>query len=405
VLTAPDPGQPLQVGVEFELEVERVAHGGHCVGRYDNQVVFIRHSLPGERVVARVTKVGRKNRFVNADAIGVLRAAPGRVVATCRFSGPDGCGGCDWQHVDLSTQRQLKTSVLAEQLDRFANWEWRGEVQPLTENESGRDWRTRVQYSTTGSGKVGFRKYHESAIVPIDTCEIATQGIREAHCGGVNVRDVNWRESRIEVVDPGAGPAVVAQCDGAPAHVRESVLGLSFEVPTRGFWQVHPDAASALAEIVIGWAGNSGIVWDLYSGVGLFAGAVADARQSDRSAIVAVESDARAVESAHRNLSRWPNVRVVRADVATWLAQRPRTELSAVDSVILDPPRKGAGSQVLDRLSQSSAHQLVYVACDPATLGRDTKHLLSLGWELAEARALDLFPMTHHFESVGRFCR
>src|SRR5215213_10949037 len=107
------------VGTEFEVTVGPVAHGGHCVARHEGRVVFVRHSLPGERVVVRVTE-DRHPGFCRADAVEVLEAAPDRVERPCPYSGPGRCGGCDWQHVTPGAQRELKAAVVREQLARLA---------------------------------------------------------------------------------------------------------------------------------------------------------------------------------------------------------------------------------------------------------------------------------------------
>ena len=114
----------------IEVEVGPVAHGGHCVARHEGRVVFVRHALPGERVRARITDTGH-DKFWRADAVEVLRASPDRVAVPCRIAGPGGCGGCDFQHVDVGAQRRLKAAVLAEQLRRLAGIEWAGEVEPV----------------------------------------------------------------------------------------------------------------------------------------------------------------------------------------------------------------------------------------------------------------------------------
>src|SRR4051795_9758658 len=105
-------------GTEFEVTVGAVAHGGHCVARHEGRVVFVRHSLPGERVVVRVTE-DRHPGFCRADAIEVLEPSPARVERPCPYSGPGRCGGCDWQHVDPAEQRTLKAAVVREQLVRL----------------------------------------------------------------------------------------------------------------------------------------------------------------------------------------------------------------------------------------------------------------------------------------------
>ena len=113
--------EPLVVGEVVEVEVGPVAHGGHCIARHgpEQLVLFVRHTVPGERVRARVTEVGPQGRYLRADAVEVLTPSPDRVEAPCPYAGPGLCGGCDWQHVELAAQRRLKTAVVVEQLQRL----------------------------------------------------------------------------------------------------------------------------------------------------------------------------------------------------------------------------------------------------------------------------------------------
>src|SRR5215210_6449071 len=126
---APAAG-PNWTGREFEVTVGPVAHGGHCVARHEGRVVFVRHSLPGERVVVRVTE-DRHPGFCRADAVEVLEASPARVERPCPYSGPGRCGGCDWQHVSHAGQLVLKADVVREQLSRLAGLAVPVEVEAL----------------------------------------------------------------------------------------------------------------------------------------------------------------------------------------------------------------------------------------------------------------------------------
>ena len=125
----------LTVGHEVDVEVGPVAHGGHCVARHEGRVLFVRHSLPGERVRARITEGGPGDRFLRADAIEVLEASAHRVAPRCPVSGPGGCGGCDFQHVETAHQRELKATVVAEQLSRLGGVEREVVVEPLADDD------------------------------------------------------------------------------------------------------------------------------------------------------------------------------------------------------------------------------------------------------------------------------
>jgi len=143
------------VGERFVVEVGAVAHGGFCVSRVaeeGNRVVFTRHALPEERVVVEITEGSDGDRFWRGDAVEVLRPSPDRVPAPCPVAGPGGCGGCDFQHVTLSRQRELKATVLREQLAHLAGLEVDPVVAAVPGDVDGLRWRTRMRYAVTPEG-------------------------------------------------------------------------------------------------------------------------------------------------------------------------------------------------------------------------------------------------------------
>jgi tRNA/tmRNA/rRNA uracil-C5-methylase (TrmA/RlmC/RlmD family) len=413
------------VGTELELLIERVAHGGHCVARDGGRVVFVRHALPGERVRAVVTEGGSSSKFLRADAVEVHSPAPGRVTPPCPFARPGRCGGCDWQHADLATQRALKAEVVAEQLRRLAGIERVVVVEPVPGDVDGLGWRTRVRFAVDGSGRLGLHRHRSAVIVPVDRCRIAHPGVDEleltAHpwSGASSVSGVaSSAGDRAIVVEPSTakavrrlprvapGAAVVAvDEDGAVVQVRgrtrvrEQVAGREWRVTASGFWQVHPGAAQALVDAVRDALRpqRGETVLDLYAGVGLFAAALADA-VGPTGSVVAVEADPRAVADARRNLHGEPTIRVVGGRVERELA---RLGLASADLVVLDPPRAGAGASVMAAVTALRPRGVAYVACDPAALARDIATLAQHGYGLAALRAFDAFPMTGHVECVA----
>jgi tRNA/tmRNA/rRNA uracil-C5-methylase (TrmA/RlmC/RlmD family) len=426
-----DPGErgQLQVGDEVELDVGPVAHGGFCVARYKGRVVFVRHGLPGERVRARVTEAREGQRFVRADAVAVTTPSAHRVEAPCPYAGPGLCGGCDWQHADLAYQRELKTAVVREQLARLAGLDVDVEVEALPGSPDGLRWRTRVEFAVDPTGRPGLHRHRSHEVLPVETCLIAGERVVET---GVLGRE--WPGERaVDVVAPSVGETVVVPVpseEATPPVVTERVGGQrfsgEFEVSARGFWQVHPAAPATFVDTVLGMLGPrpGETALDLYAGVGLFAAALAEA-VGPQGRVVAVESDARATDEADRNLAAYPQTLMVRARVddafgvprparrgpagrrATRSRKLRRHPLlpPTADVVVLDPPRTGAGRGVVGRVAALGARAVVYVACDPAALARDTAHLLEGGFQLAAIRAFDAFPMTHHVECVALFER
>ena len=414
---------PLAPGDVVELDVERVAHGGVCVARHDGLAVFVRHALPGERVRAVVTETRRD--YARADALDVLTAAVGRLEPPCPWARPGLCGGCDWQHAELPLQRRLKADVIAEQLRTLAGLDVDVVVEAVPGDADGLGWRTRVQYAVTPDGTAGLRRHRSHDVVPIDRCRIAAPGVVElgvpglrwpgaeaveaiAGNGGDRALVVTPRSSRRRPALPsgdgvsvllGDGKGGVEAVHGRPG-VREGVGDRTFWVGGSGFWQVHPGAASALTAAVLdALAPLPGeLAVDLYSGVGLFTAALAG-RVGPAGEVVAIEGAAGAAADARVNLRDLPTVRVHEGRVDATLR---RLGLGRVDLVVLDPPRTGAGADVVALVAGLAPRTVAYVACDPAALARDLAGFAGYGYRLDWLRAFDLFPMTHHVECVAR---
>jgi tRNA/tmRNA/rRNA uracil-C5-methylase (TrmA/RlmC/RlmD family) len=387
-----------------EVTVGAPAHGGHCVARHEGMVLFVRHALPGERVIAEVTEVHRGP--VRADAVEIIEASADRVPAPCPWSGPNACGGCDLQHVAPPAQREWKASVVRELLARFAHLDQEVRVEQLpttvgADGEPDTGWRTRVRYTVDALGRPGLRKHRSNEVVPIERCLIAHPAIR-----ALPVLDRAWRTDAVETVAPSTEPAFVVTDPDRP--IVEHAAGHDFTLSAGGFWQVHPYAAQTLADAVIEQlAPKPGeTAWDLYGGAGLFAAVVAD-HVGATGHVTLVESAPDGVAAARQNLAGRP-VRIVESTVERALAPRrgkpgrPSIRLQGpVDLVVLDPPRTGAGKQVVTAVAASGARAVSYVACDPAALARDVATFQGLGWELAQLRAFDCFPFTHHVECVA----
>jgi tRNA/tmRNA/rRNA uracil-C5-methylase (TrmA/RlmC/RlmD family) len=368
-------------------------------------VVFVRHALPGELVRAVVTDGRPDSSYWRADAVEVLEAAPGRVSAPCPWAGPGRCGGCDWQHVDLQLQRDLKAGVVQEQLARLAGIDRRVVVEAVPGDRDGLDWRTRVTYAVDGSGRAGLLAHRSHEVVPIDWCRIAHPLARELPLAGrrwpaggkVDVSVASETGDRLVLVDGEPEPALTRT--GVPGAVVEIVAGRRFRVTGGGFWQVHPGAAPTLRGAVLDGLqpveGETAL--DLYGGVGLFAAALAE-RVGPTGRVTLVESDRTAAADARHNLADLPAVRIERGRVDHVLR---RQRLRGADLVVLDPPRSGAGRAVVDLVSRLRPRCVAYVACDPAALARDLKWFTERHYALTDLRAFDLFPMTHHVECVA----
>ena len=466
-------GVRLAPGDVVEVVAGEAAHGGWCVARLDGSgpVVFVRHALPGERVRARITEV--TSRFARAEAVEILTPSADRVDPPCPYARPGGCGGCDWQHASLPAQRELKASVVRQQLRRIAGTDWPVTVEALPPDGEdkandraeedgaatpGLGWRTRVKFTVRHNGMAGLRAHRSHEVIDVADCLIAHPGISDlgvpehpwprvtsveavvATDNGERAVIVSGRgrsaaltqttaESVLAVVGhhrprephaPGAS-AQRGRADGRPAapraggttvlrghsHLRQRAAGRSWRVSAGGFWQVHPAAADTLARAVLdALAPRAGdTVLDLYCGAGLFTGVLADA-VGPGGTVTGVEASAAAVRDARRNLRATPWATVHRGDAAGVVAGGLPTARLAV----LDPPRAGAAREVIEYLARpapgggqdaADERRVAYVSCDPATLARDIAIFAAHGWRLADLRAFDAFPMTHHVECLA----
>ncbi len=422
-----------QAGDVLELAVSEVVHGGWCVSRENDTgwVVFVRHALPGERVLARITQ--STTRFARADAIEILAPSPDRVPPPCPHAGPGACGGCDWQHASLPAQRRLKAMVIAQQLRRLAGIDLDVPVEAIPGDEGGLGWRTTVSFAVGERGIAGLRRHRSREVIEVSRCLIAHPLVTAA--GITGLRWPGWDQVEVAVApatgergillagrarpgpDLAALPADSVQVAGrggartplrGRGYLTQQAAGRAWRVSLGGFWQVHPGAADVLAGAVLAaldpQPGQAAL--DLYSGTGLFAGVLARA-VGPAGRVVAIEEDAAAVRDARHNLREWPWARAHRGEVAKVLG---RTGLGEASIAVLDPPRTGVARAVTDLLcgrpgGQQGLRRIAYVSCDPATLARDLRLLLDGGWRLEGLRAFDAFPMTHHVECLATLSR
>ncbi|WP_258805650.1 class I SAM-dependent RNA methyltransferase [Pseudarthrobacter sp. NS4] len=435
-------------GEEAVVDVGPVAHGGHCVARHEGRVIFVRHGIPGEKVRVRLTDAEDKAKFWRADVVEVLEASPDRVEHFWRPAdsgrawghGHPPVGGAEFGHIALTRQRSLKSEVLAEQLRRLAGVEHLpsgGAVEAVGEASDGGDglgWRTRASFSVTPGGKLGMHAHRSGHIVPVREMPLATGAINGLRLWDIDLQGIE----RVEVAAPGNGSrplVLLAPAPGTKAKrlsaiaaglpddvsvaafdpttedvqqvrgrtwVQESAAGHDYRVTGAGFWQIHRDAPGTLVGTVTEFLQTGGflhagaVVADLYAGAGLFTAVLADA-VGETGSVLSVEGAPGTSRDARKNLHGAPQVEIVQGRVERILRQKPRN----FDALILDPPRAGAGKAVVGQLIAAQPRAIAYVSCDPASFARDVGYFRQAGWDLAELRAFDLYPHTHHLETVA----
>lgn len=399
---APNKSSALKIGDLIEVSIEKVAHGGHFIARLDGAVIFVRHAIPGERCTIEITSTG--SSFNRADVVAISAPSEFRVEAPCPYSHRAGCGGCDFQHINPAYQRTLKSHIITEQFARIAKKDIQVEVEEVGPAVG---WRTRAIATTNRNGKLGFYKSRSHSIAPVDNCIICVDSMHFSEIAKRNLKG----DVRVEISASSSGERTIAlaptrgeekvRITEGPAVLHEVVDGRTLEVSQESFWQSHAKAPEILTKTVLDFAHflSGEHVLDLYGGVGLFTAAIID-EVGPEGHVDLIEGSKVATEDARRNFSSHKNVTVATGDVAKLL---PR--VSSADVVVLDPPREGAGKDVISQIVALNPRAIVYVACDPAALARDTAYLEDHSYSLAGLRAFDLFPMTHHIECVALYER
>jgi tRNA/tmRNA/rRNA uracil-C5-methylase (TrmA/RlmC/RlmD family) len=399
---ASNKSSTLKTGDLVQVTIEKVAHGGHFIARHDGAVIFVRHAIPGENCTIQITSTG--SSFNRADVVSVEARSEFRVEAPCSFANRNGCGGCDFQHISVKYQRTLKSDVIAEQFSRIAKMEMRVEVEEVGESTH---WRTRAIATTDRNGKLGFYKSRSHSIAPVTDCIICVEGMNFSEIAS---RDLKG-DVRVEISASNTGERSIAlaptrgeekaRLTEGPAVLHENVLGKSLEVSQESFWQSHKKAPEVLTQAVLDFAQlkTGEHVLDLYGGVGLFSAAIVEA-VGPTGHVDLIEGSKVATADAARNFAAFSNITIATGDVAKLL---PR--ITAADVVVLDPPRDGAGKEAVAHIARLAPRAIVYVACDPAALARDTAYLADHRYSLVKVRAFDLFPMTHHIECVALYAR
>ncbi len=387
----------LAVGDRLTVEIGNVAHGGHFIARHNGKVIFVRYGITGEKAVIEITATSSK--VVRADVVEIIQASPARVSPPCKYAHPGGCGGCDFQYIDLAFQRELKRLVVIEQFDRLGGLEVDLDVKAV-EPADGLHWRTRMDFAVSNNGHLGLFSSRSSDVIEIDDCLIAVESMKVSE---IATRKWNGKE-RLELAVSSKGQVNLSRAGrsiSGPTQLNEDVNGISHTVSAPAFWQSHFKAPSTLVTEAMALLGlrEGDIVCDLYGGVGLFAAAMSK-RVGAKGKVHLIELDRHATSDAKKAFALADNV-----DVHVGRVESELRKIGKADVLLLDPPRTGAGKEVVAQMLRLAPRTIVYVSCDPASLARDAKYLTEAGYSISHLVGYDLFPMTSHVECVTQFTR
>ncbi|OBK77892.1 class I SAM-dependent RNA methyltransferase [Mycobacterium sp. 1274761.0] len=391
---------------ELTLTAGPPANGGSCVARHEGRVVFVRYALPGERVRVRV--VAERGSYWHADVVEVLEPSPDRIGSLCPIAGVDGAGCCDLSFAAPEAARRIKGAVVANQLAKLGGYHWRDEddasAEPIGDG-AATGWRTRIRLDTADDGSVGFHRYHSADVVSDLRCgqlpEHALDGLAERRWPpGAHLHIALDDDGQRHVVQAGPrskGRPTTRVVEGA-YEATQRIGGRVWRVPVTAFWQAHRDAAAVYSGLVAHWAQLSAgmTAWDLYGGAGIFAAVLGEA-VGDGGRVLTVDTSRAASRAARTALADLAAVSVVNDSVRRALTAEPQR----ADVAVLDPPRSGAGREVIDLLAGVEVPRILHIGCEAASFARDVGLYLRHGYRIEELRVFDSFPLTHHIECVA----
>jgi 23S rRNA (uracil1939-C5)-methyltransferase len=426
----------LRTGETLEVTVEKGVYGGKGLARHEGQVLFVSRGLPGDRLRVRVGAV--RPGYVEATPEAMLESSGDRRPSPCPYV-PQ-CGGCAYQELSYPAQLRLKEAILRESLHR-AGAAWDGEIPVRGSPEEG--WRTRASFhfgTVEDALRLGLHEEGTRRVVDLGHClQISSRMNRTARAihGALEARPDLWRRVRgMDLAESSQGDDLVVALEtdldtreaaalrfvgeAAPAlsglvvvarhgrnrrylglqgdpHVHTAILGLTLRAHVRSFFQANRFLVEELVQSVVEATPGGGTVLDLYAGVGLFS--LSLAMRCER--VLGVELNPTAVEDAAANARRagLGTVRILQGDVRAGLLAWPS---APGERIVLDPPRSGAGAEVVRAVAARRPQCVVYVSCDPPTLGRDLATFAREGYRPDLVRAFDLFPDTFHLETVVR---
>ena len=401
-------------GESVSLTIEKPAAGGRMIARLDGQIVLVGGAIPGERVTARVERVGKG--VIYAATTSVDEASPDRRPV----DGDPECGGCLYAHVSYARQLALKSDVIADAFARIAKLPLPQAVAVAPSPEEGYRMRARLQMRGQRHGffREGTHDLCDARatrqLLPA-TCDVLDRLAAAITSLGLDVREIELSENADaseRAISLESSAPIDAQSSrrlgdtagitgfGPNAVVMEKMsmggIELSMRRSVLAFFQGNRYLLAPLVAHVVDQIAQGVSLVDLYAGAGVFALAAAAAKGAR---VRAVEGDRVSAGDLMANAATVDSVEPFQQPVEDFLAASPK----APDVLVVDPPRTGMSREALAGVIRLRAPQIVYVSCDVATLARDTRGLVDAGYAIERTDAFDLFPNTPHVETVVVF--
>jgi 23S rRNA (uracil1939-C5)-methyltransferase len=378
----------------LEVEIERILPGGYGLAHSAGHTIFVSLAAAGDRLRVRVERQQGNVLFASIEEI--LVASPDRIEPPCPYFGR--CGGCDFQQLTYEKQLTAKAEIIRDCLHRIARLSNLPEIAVMP---SPREWRYRMRATwqiDQDERTIGYYERGSRRVCDVADCAVLVPQLEQTleHLRATDVAEFPPGFKHLDVVAGENGVSLTPSfAEFTTAELELQIGEEIYNYSAEAFFQVNPGLLAPLIEFALGDVRGEAAV-DLYCGVGLFT--LPLARRFER--VTGVEANPVAVRFAKHNLQRaqLENTRVIAAGVSEWI----RARTLRADFVLLDPPRAGAESAVIKGIVDSRAQRVSYVSCDPATLARDLKKLIAGGYLIESLTAYDLFPQTHHVETVVR---
>jgi 23S rRNA (uracil1939-C5)-methyltransferase len=394
----------------LEVVIERILPGGLGLAHADGRTVMVALAAPGDRLRVHIDRV--KGNVCFASIKEVIEASPSRIDPPCPYFGR--CGGCDFQQLNYEAQLKTKQEIVRDCLRRIGGIENIPDF-PITSAPGEWHYRSRAQWQYDSIRKrLGYFESGSRRVCDVAECAVLAPELQSEleqmrarmQQGALPDNARHFRalagDEEVSLIDDhGKGPTV-----GERAGVRDitrTIHGERYHLNAASFFQANTSLLPQLIDNAIGDAGGK-LAIELYCGVGLFTLPLARRFET----VVGVENDFPAAQFARRNLADADvgKTEIVNEDVANWLENPDCARLDgALDFLLLDPPRTGAESRVISGILKLKPGKICYVSCDPATLARDLKKLIAGGYSIAHINTFDMFPQTHHVETVVHLSR
>ncbi len=405
----------------FKTTIEKLVYGGSGLGRYQGKVIFVPFSVPGDQLLVR--PIEEKKTFVRGEIVRILKPGKGRVVPVCPHF--EKCGGCHWQQLEYSRQVEAKRQILEESFHhRFPQTQGLAITMSACAQPFGYRSRARVQLRGSGlRASVGFYRGGSHTVEDIDSCPLLRRSLNEALSSlrqyklkvdtdskpqemdmACSEEEDTWATARVGV-DANAGISTLLGTRREEAILRRKVGEFVYSVTASAFFQANDFMISELVALIGDLARSAGneFVLDLFAGVGLFS--LPLARQFAQ--VVAIENSPSACRlcAGNAKASGLSQIQVVCADASEWMKSNGASTRPDPDLIVLDPPRTGAGPDVMERIREWAPKMIIYVSCDPQTLMRDLTVVSPRDYDIDFVQGLDMFPQTYHFETVVRLIK